>query len=111
MQIRMANWNVNRRADLRSHWELLDSLGWDVCTLQEVGPGTAAAVAGAEGLESSHALDHVGATAALVAWLTGPWWLRVHPSACGARVWWQVSRRQTDLCSHGSAITSSATSG
>lgn len=86
MEVRIANWNVNRRADLSQHWELLESVGWDVCTLQEVG-SAAAAVADVDGLAGSYALDHVGAPRRSLAWLTGPWWWCVHPFACGVRVW------------------------
>lgn len=71
MKIRIANWNVNRRVDLSPHWELLESVGWDVCTLQEVGPDAAAAVADVDGLEASYALDHVGATAELAGVVDG----------------------------------------
>ena len=67
MQIRILNWNVNRRADLRPARELLDSLGWDLCTLQEVRPESAQAAAGGDGLEGSHA----GATAALAGVIDG----------------------------------------
>lgn len=64
MKIRIANWNVNRRGDLTDHLSLLNSVGWDLCTLQEVQPQAAAGLISAS-VEGSHALDHTHGTAKL----------------------------------------------
>lgn len=62
MEIRLANWNVNRRGDLTEHWDVLDSRGWDLCTLREVRPEAASHFVGARDVEASHALDHAVGT-------------------------------------------------